>query len=123
VNAALSISNSTLTANSASQQGGSIYNQGTFGDALLSIVNTILNAGASGQNLVNDSGSVTSLGYNLSSDDGGGFLTGPGDQINTDPMVGPLQDNGDPTFTHELLPNNPAIDTRYHNVTAPHIYD
>jgi hypothetical protein len=122
-NASLGISNSTLTANSASQQGGSIYNQGTFGDALLSIVNTILNAGASGQNLFNDSGSITSLGYNVSSDDGGGFLNGPGDQINTDPLLGPLQDNGGSTLTHELLPGSPAIDTGDPSFTPPPFYD
>ena len=46
----------------------------------------------------------------LSSDNGGGCLTGPGDQINTDPVLGPLQDNGGPTFTHALLPDSPAID-------------
>ena len=33
-----------------------------------------------------------------------------GDQINTDPMLGPLQDNGGPTFTHALLTGSPAID-------------
>jgi hypothetical protein len=46
----------------------------------------------------------------LSSDNGGGFLTAPTDQINTDPLLGPLQDNGGPTFTHALLPGSPAID-------------
>jgi hypothetical protein len=30
---------------------------------------------------------------------------------NTDPLLGPLQDNGGPTWTHALLPNSPAIDT------------
>jgi hypothetical protein len=40
--------------------------------------------------------------------DGAGILTGPGDQINTDPILGPLQDNGGPTFTHALLPGSPA---------------
>ena len=53
---------------------------------------------------------VTSLGYNLSGDAGGGFLTVTGDQINTDPMLGPLQNNGGPTFTHALLTGSPAID-------------
>ena len=48
----------------------------------------------------NGGGLVTSLGYNISSDDGSGILTGPGDQTNTDPMLGPLQDNGGSTFTH-----------------------
>ena len=44
------------------------------------------------ETIFNNGGTVTSLGYNLASDDGGGVLTGPGDQINTDPMLGPLQD-------------------------------
>jgi len=46
----------------------------------------------------------------LSSDDGGGFLTAIGDRINTDPRLGPLQDNGGPTFTHLPASNSPAID-------------
>jgi hypothetical protein len=29
---------------------------------------------------------------------------------NTDPLLGPLQDNGGPTWTHALLYNSPAID-------------
>ena len=33
-----------------------------------------------------------------------------GDQNNTDPMLGPLQDNGGPTLTHALLTGSPAID-------------
>src|SRR5262249_40095581 len=45
-----------------------------------------------------------------SSDWGGGLLAAMGDQINTDPMLGPLQDNGGPTFTHALLTGSPAID-------------
>ena len=55
-------------------------------------------------------GTVTSLGYNLSSDDGGGFLTATGDRINTDPKLGPLQDNGGPTFIHLPAADSPAID-------------
>ena len=27
-----------------------------------------------------------------------------------DPLLGPLADNGGPTFTHALLPGSPAID-------------
>ena len=66
---------------------------------------------------------MTSLGYNLSSDDGGGFLTGPGDQINTDPLVGPLRDNGGPTLTHKLLSGSPAIDAGDPSFTPPPFYD
>ncbi len=102
--ATLTITNSTFSGNSAYNNGGSIWN----GYATLEIGSTILNAGASGGNIYNEA-TVTSLGYNLSSDDGSGLLTAMGDQINTDPMLGPLQDNGGPTFTHALLPGSPCI--------------
>lgn len=32
------------------------------------------------------------------------------DSDDIDPLLGPLQDNGGPTFTHALLPGSPAID-------------
>jgi hypothetical protein len=72
---------------------------------------------------VGNYGQVTSNGYNLSSDDGGGYLNGPGDQINTDPLLGPLQDNGGPTFTRELLPGSPAINAGDPNFVGPPDYD
>jgi len=90
--------------------------------AVASFGNTIFKASASG-NFFNNGGTMTSLGYNLSSDTGGGYLNGPGDQINTDPLLGPLQDNGGPTFTHALLPGSPAIDTGDPNFTPPPLYD
>lgn len=37
-------------------------------------------------------------------------LTGEGDLSNTDPMLGPLADNGGQTMTHALLRGSPAID-------------
>src|SRR5204863_3150487 len=60
---------------------------------------------------------------NVSSDNGGGSLTGPGDQINTNPGIDPLQDNGGPTLTHELLPGSTAINTGDPNFTPPPLYD
>jgi predicted outer membrane repeat protein len=115
--ASLRVSNCTITSNSA-PSGGNIYNEGS-----VDVSDTILNAGASGQNIFNDGGTVTSLGYNLSSDDGGGYLTGPGDQINTDPLLGPLQDNGGPTLTHALLPGSLAIDAGDPSFTPPPFKD
>jgi len=115
--AAFAITNSTFSGNSA-QLGGGIFSTET-----VEIGNTILNAGKSGANIVNSGGTVTSHGYNLSSDDGGGVLTGPGDQINTNPLLGPLQDNGGPTFTHALLPHSPAIDAGDPNFTPPPFFD
>ena len=112
----MTITNTTFSDNPSSF--GGVFNSGTveIGDA-------ILNMGASGANIVNKGGTVTSLGYNVSNDDGGGFLTGPGDQINTDPLLGPLQDNGGPTFTHELLAGSPAIDAGDPSFTPPPFYD
>jgi hypothetical protein len=37
-------------------------------------------------------------------------MPGANDQIGSNPDLGPLQDNGGPTFTHALLPGSPAID-------------
>ena len=117
--ARLTITNSTISDNSATANGGGIYNQG---NAQFQIGSTVLNAGSSGENIFNG-GQATSLGYNLSSDDGAGILTGTGDQINTDPMLGPLQDNGGSTFTHELLPGSPAIDAGDPSFAPPPSFD
>jgi len=51
------------------------------------------------------SGALTELGGNIASDTGCGVGT-----LVVDPLLGPLQDNGGPTWTHALLPGSPAID-------------
>ena len=89
----------------------------------MTIGDTIVKAGELGVTISTHFGTVISLGYNLASDNANGLLTGPGDQINTDPMLGPLQDNGGRTFTHELLPGSPAIDTGDPSFTPPPFYD
>ena len=53
---------------------------------------------------------VISLGFNLASDSGGGFLTAASDQVNTDPKLGPLSLNGAKTPTHALLGGSHALD-------------
>jgi hypothetical protein len=63
-------------------------------------------------------GAFTSLGCNLigQADGSSGFITGMnGDLVGTraaplNPLLGPLQNNGGPSFTHALLPGSPAID-------------
>jgi hypothetical protein len=132
----VTFTNSTLSGNYASRSGGALDGGGAITNSTVSnngggisvtgtleIGNTILKAGPSGSNISNNGGTVTSNGYNISSDDGGGLLNGPGDQINTDPMLGPLQDNGGPTLTHALLPGSPAINTGDPNFTPPPAYD
>src|SRR6476620_7970190 len=112
------IAHTTFSNNSASRDGGALYLTSP-----LELGNTILKAGTSGVNIFNNGGSLITHGYNMSSDNGGGFLNGPGAQINTDPLLGPLQDNGGPTFTHALLPGSPAIDSGDPNFTPPPYYD
>jgi hypothetical protein len=90
---------------------------------VVAMSHTIFNVSPGGHSILNDFGTVTSYGYNVSSDDGGGYLNGTGDQINTNPLLGPLQNNGGPTFTHQLLPGSPAIDTGDPNFTPPPFYD
>jgi hypothetical protein len=133
----VTLTNSTLSGNYAGFADGGILCSGTIanstisgnngsisvGTGTLEIVNTILNASAGSSNIINIGGTITSHGYNLSSDDGAGYLTAPGDQINTDPLLGPLQDNGGPTLTHALLLGSSAINTGDPNFTPPPSYD
>jgi len=90
---------------------------------VVTMSHTIFNVSPGGHSILNDFGTVTSYGYNVSSDDGGGYLNGPGDQINTNPLLGPLQDNGGPTLTHALLPGSPAINAGDPNFVGPPDYD
>jgi hypothetical protein len=117
--AILTVNNSTFSDNSFANiavQGGA------SASSSLTIGGTILKNGTS-NNIGNNQGTVTSLGYNLSDNSGQGFLTATGDQIDTDPLLGPLQDNGGSTFTHELLTGSPAVDMGDPNFTPPPDYD
>lgn len=116
--ASTALTNATLSNNTA-QYGAGVYNDGTGGGhALLQPVNTIF--ANSGINILNNAGFVSSLGHNLSTDNGGGYLVGAGDQINSNPRLdsGGLRNNGGPTQTIALLPGSPAID-RGDNSKAP----
>jgi hypothetical protein len=107
------INSSTFSSNSTSGGGGGcIYNDGSRGgSATVQIGDTLLNGGAAAAgNLFNTSGTITSAGYNLSSDSASGLLTNATDILNTNPLLGPLQNNGGPTWTCALLPGSPAID-------------
>jgi CSLREA domain-containing protein len=99
-----------------SENNGAIYMQAASGS--VGITNTILKSGSPVANLGNASGAggrIHSYGYNLSSDNGAGYLTNTRDQINTDPLLDPngLQNNGGPTQTIRLLSGSPAIDQGY----------
>src|SRR5438034_919806 len=112
------ISSSTVIGNNGQTAGAIVNRLGT-----LEMKNTVLNRGDVGPNMDNDSGTVISHGYNLCNDNCAFFLNGAGDEIYTDPILGPLQDNGGPTFTHELLKGSPAIDAGDPTFTPPPLYD
>lgn len=94
----VTISNSTLSGNGAARGGG------IFGGVTLQ--NSIVANNLAGGNC---SRTESSRGYNLSSDKTCNF-SGPGDLNNTNPNLGPLQNNGGPTQTMALLEGSPAID-------------
>ena len=97
----------TFHSNTAESAGG-IFVQG---NATAVIGDTVFKAGSAGSSIGRSSGEIIkTLGYNISSDNGGGFLTNATDQINTDPLLGPLASNGGPTLTHAPKPGSPAID-------------
>ena len=99
------------TANSASGypwgQGGGIFNTGTamISNSTLSGNSIVANSPSGG----NCYGTVSSNGYNLSSDNTCNF-NGPGDLNNTDPRLGSLGYYGGSTPTIPLLSGSPAID-------------
>jgi len=96
----LTITNCTFCENTA-QHGGGMRTSGSS----LTMRNTILAA-----NGPDDcDGPVSSAGYNLEGGTSCG-CTEATDQQDTDPMLGPLADNGGPTLTHALLPGSPALD-------------
>jgi hypothetical protein len=99
----LTISNSTIGANTA-YYGGGICQDPHGGTAALQ--DSILANSFSGGNC---SGTVTSNGYNLSSDSTCNFNS-TGDLNNTDPKLGKLGNYGGPTQTIPLLSGGPAID-------------
>jgi hypothetical protein len=118
INAAIaaSVYNTTMSHNG-------VEIQNSNAPVVVTMSHTIFNVRPGGHSILNDFGTVTSDGYNLSSDDGGGYLNGIGDQINMNPLLGPLQNNGGPTFTHALLPASPAINAGDPDFVGPPDYD
>ncbi len=106
----LTVIASTFSGNLVSPSSTNAANIYNTSGGTVEIGNTILNTDVTRPNLFNQ-GAVTSRGYNLSSDtSGSGVLIAVGDQNNTNPNLGPLQNNGGPTWTMKPLPGSPAID-------------
>ena len=96
---------STISGNTATSNGGGIWNFG----GTTSLKNTIVSGNTAPTTSDDCAGTITSLGHNIASDASCAFA-GAGDINSTDPLLGPLADNGGPTMTHALLSGSPAID-------------
>jgi hypothetical protein len=103
-----SISNLTIAGNSINAPGGAILNRGQvqFKNTIVA-GNTATPSGNCGGN-----GTFSSSGFNLESANTCTF-NATGDLVNTDPQLGPLQNNGSPTptptLTQALAAGSPAV--------------
>jgi hypothetical protein len=106
----VSVQNGTIYRNRAND--GGVFNEGATFTLKNSIVAT--NYADDGQSLTLNcdaaqSTHATSDGHNIISDFSCFNPGSTGDQVNTDPKLGPLQDNGGPTFTYLPTKNSPAV--------------
>ena len=113
-----SVIGATLEANRSNSQAGGLYVEGsgataTVGGSIFAH-NIILSGG--GSEIPRDlatqkSGKINSLDYNIVIKPGESLSpSAPNDQINIDPLLGPLAYNGGRTKTHAIAPGSPAID-------------
>jgi hypothetical protein len=115
----LTVTNSTFANNSASADAGAVLNVGgtatsinstfagnsaangmdVYGTTSITLINTIIADGCAG--------TIADGGGNLDSSTSCGF---PAANSNIDPRLGPLQDNGGPTWTMAPLFGSPVVD-------------
>jgi hypothetical protein len=111
----MTIANSTIAGNTAAAGSGNPSGNASSGgmdtSAEPTLTNTILATNAAATSGPDCAGVARSFGHNLLGNDAAcsGF-TAVGDLVDVDPMLGPLQGNGGPTFTMALLLGSPAID-------------
>lgn len=88
------------------------YGSGVYADGAspipseIQLQNTVVSNNVGGNC---DGATITSLGYNISSDSNCGAFTQPGDKKNKNANLGPLANNGGPTLTHLPLFPSPLV--------------
>ncbi|MCL4504455.1 MAG: hypothetical protein M1140_00300 [Chloroflexi bacterium] len=104
----ITITNSTIANNVAGTLGGNIYADPSWypRNPRIQVKNTLIVFGSP----TNCSNWIVSQGNNLENTNSCGLATALGDKINTNPTLGPLQNNGGATWTRALLLGSPAID-------------
>jgi CSLREA domain-containing protein len=106
----LTIEFSTITTNSLVRNNGDVVGGGLSASGSdMTIRNSIIAGNTPSNCGIESSVNYTSGGFNLES--GTNCLFNQiGDAQNSDPLLGPLQNNGGPTPNHALLTGSPAID-------------
>jgi len=140
----MTITNSTFNANTGTNGGGAIYQDGN-GNSTIAYATIVGNTASFGAGVYNDGGGNATLtiarsivsgnttgncdgvlqtgGYNLSNGTGcGSVFVGTGDLINQTLNMGALANNGGPTLTMLPQAGNPAIDHIPHASCVQH-YD
>ena len=148
--ATMTITNTTISNNAAATFGGGLFNQSAGGGAIVNLAHStissntvavatngggiraengtinlshtiVANSGA-GDDCSLGTGNINSIGYNLSSDATCPFV-GVGDIVNTNPLLGLLQNNGGSTETHALQVGSPAINVGNPAFIPPPTFD
>ncbi len=113
-NGTLSLSNSTVTGNSAAESGGGIYNYSGEGSGILDLVSTLVAANTASADPDLSSLEIASAVNSLIQVENGAVVDGvDGNIVGVDPFLGAepvLADNGGPTLTVALPDGSPAID-------------
>jgi hypothetical protein len=105
----LSLANCTIAGNSATGGSGGGITNTSINTA--NARNTLI-ANNTASSSPDFAGTLVILGWDLIGNTSGTTTSGSGfsSRFNVNPLLGPLQDNGGPTFTHALLPGSLAID-------------
>jgi CSLREA domain-containing protein len=100
--------NSTFSGNSAAAAGGGFFYSKTYTFSTLTLINTVIANSPAGGDCYTIAGAINTNLNNLVED---GSCSANGINFKTgDPQLGPLADNGGPTWTFALLSGSPALD-------------
>jgi predicted outer membrane repeat protein len=101
----VTLSSTTVANNTATNIGGGVVGTMNAG-------NTLIGNNTDNGTAPDYSGTLNSQGYNLLENTAGATVTGDTatNITGVDPNLGPLANNGGPTFTHALLSGSPALD-------------
>jgi hypothetical protein len=107
-NGTTTLKNVTIAENEGALYGGGVY---VYGGTLLMENSIIANNMANDSRDCYSSFPINSQGYNIIGDSYGCLIAvTSGDQLDVNPELGALQDNGGPTSTYSMYANSPAID-------------